>query len=95
MSVQQIYDAVLDRLSRRADVDVIRAAYYPDIFGNFIISFRQGEREASVVNERFELFYCSELGGEGNRHSLIDDIRGRTSADVLSTLEEYSDGLIG
>ncbi len=87
-SVQKIYDAVAGEHSRRANVDLFGARYYPEIFGNFIISFRIAGCDASLVNERFELFICNQLGGEGDRHTLARDIRERTPAEVLASIND-------
>jgi hypothetical protein len=76
-----IYEAVLEEL-RRMGADVVRSGYYPQIMGNFIISFRLGGRAMSLVNERLELFLCGELGGEGDRRSLRHDMRQITTDEI-------------
>lgn len=85
--IQQIYFAILDKFDDRSDVNVLRSSYFPEIFGNFIISFRIQKLDRSLVNERFQLFLCTELGGEGDRKSIIRDIRRQTPAEVVERVE--------
>ena len=78
---REIYDAINDELGRMG-ADLVRSGYYPEIMGNFIISFRLDGRDMSLVNERLELLLCDELGGMGNRRILQRDLRQQTAADV-------------
>lgn len=86
-TAKDIYNEILRKLGTRNDLVVIGSRYFPDVFGNFIISFRLDRAERSFVNEQFELFLCDKLGGEGRRRSIVTDIRERTSAQILASIE--------
>jgi hypothetical protein len=85
-TIQPIYDTLVDELGKRESIALVSARYFPEIFGNFIISFRNGGREKSLVNKRFELLLCDQLGGEGDRRTVVSDIRERSLTEVLESV---------
>ncbi|HEX3423971.1 MAG TPA: hypothetical protein VHS33_11310 [Sphingomicrobium sp.] len=79
--IEQTFEGLIHELDHLG-AEPVRAGYYPEIFGNFIISFRLNGCEMSLVNERFELFLCDKLGGDGDRRSIARDIREQTPTQV-------------
>lgn len=87
-AIQPIYDALVDELGKRASLALISARYFPQIFGNFIISFTICGHAKSLVNEWFELLLCDRLGGEGNRRTVVKDIREQSLLEILESVEQ-------
>jgi hypothetical protein len=84
---EAIYNAINNLLKKMQDVKIVDCRYFPAIFGNFIISFTLNGKPKSLVNDRFELLICDDLGGDGRRNTILDSIRDLSDVDVVCKVE--------
>jgi len=63
MDGREAFEAIRDALNAEPRRRIIESRYEELIFGNFIIAFEHDGQPSSIVNDRGELFLCSDLSG--------------------------------
>lgn len=68
------------------DKRLVKAQYWPDVFGNFIVAFEDSGTPQSVVLDRLELVICQDLDGNEGCKAVLDSIRNAEPDEMIAKL---------
>lgn len=83
MTAIDAYELILREVEEETRLRLHSSMYFEDMFGDFIISILDFEREFSIVNDKFSLRLCEDLNGERNCRTVLPSIRAASESEIL------------
>ena len=85
MGPREAFESIRDAIASDPEKEIVDSRYWEEIFGNFIIAFREDGSPRSIVNDRFELVVSENLEGD-NGKTVLRSIREADEDTILRSL---------
>ena len=86
MTTKEAYEVIVAYLFQRNHIDIFRQEYNPEVFGNFIIAFKEYESERSITCDRGQLYLCNSPDGNSDCIVIVFSLYEILESDLMEVL---------